>query len=236
MSRYLVATAVLGLAIATLPSATAAAAPVDDRPCDGQAQTDGWTYDADAHLWTGTAGDDVIVVYTGDDVDGLGGDDTICIVSPLFAGEPSVVHGGAGNDRIFGDFIGEELYGGPGDDYLYGGNPGTRSSLTVLDGGPGSDVLDASGSPRSVAHFAGVGPVVVDLAKGTARTSDGTDILLDVDDVVGTPRADTLKGDSYDNVLTGGGGADEIVGGGGHDRADGGAGHDACDAEKTVSC
>ncbi|MBZ5736600.1 hypothetical protein [Nocardioides mangrovi] len=239
MRRRLVATAVLGLAFTAAPAVPAAAGPVDDRPCDGQEQTDTWTYDADTRTWTGTDGDDVIVVQAGtdvDEVDGLGGDDTICVVSRLFADSSTTVRGGPGNDRIFGDFVGESLYGGPGDDYLYGGEPGTRSSLTVLDGGPGSDVLDASGSPRSVARFAGVGPVVVDLATGTARTADGTDVLVGVHDVVGTSRADTLRGDSYDNVLTGGGGADRIVGRGGHDRADGGAGRDACEAEKQVSC
>lgn len=240
MRRSAIAAAVLVLtsSLCSVGPTSAATGTVDDRPCDGEAQTDGWSYDEATHTWTGTEGDDVIVVYTGDDVLGLGGDDTICIVSPLFSEgrSQSVVHGGPGDDRIFGDFLGESLYGGEGDDYLYGGSPGTRSSSTLLDGGPGSDVLDASGSPRSLAAFSGVGPVVVDLAKGTARTADGTDILLDVDDVVGTPKPDVLQGDSGDNVLNGGGGADTIIGRGGQDRAVGGAGRDACDAEKQVSC
>jgi hypothetical protein len=56
--------------------------------------------------------------------------------------------------------------------------------------------------------------VHVDLGIGTAD-GDGDDTLSGIEDVVGSPFADTIRGDAEPNQLFGGGGIDELLGGGG---------------------
>jgi Ca2+-binding RTX toxin-like protein len=69
--------------------------------------------------------------------------------------------------------------------------------------------------------------VHVDLATGTAE-GDGDETLSGIEDVVGSPFADTIVGDTEPNTLFGGGGIDELIGGGGEDAAFGGSGRDRC--------
>ena len=121
--------------------------------------------------------------------------------------------GGEGNDLLLGLGGADELLGLAGDDVLLGGAGNDR-----LDGGSGWD---------AASYELATGAVVVDLA-GTA-TGEGSDTLASMEDVIGGPGADTLRGTAGSNVLLGMGGNDRLYGLNGNDHLDGGAGTDTLD-------
>jgi Ca2+-binding RTX toxin-like protein len=202
-------------------------------------------------------GDDTIEGGTGSDrIDaGAGGDEVIGgNGSDLVLAGPGTdtVFGERGNDRLYGgpgdeDYLnsglgddtvgggpgnGDHAIGGVGNDHLSGG-PGNEDVLEgdlgtdTIDGGPGAhDVASYVLAGQSAVYPGGIG-VDIDLAAGTA-TGDGEDTLRGIEDVVGTPFADTLLGDAEPNELYGGGGADELIGAGAGDAAFGGTGLDLC--------
>ena len=156
---------------------------------------------------TGTSGDDIIDGGTGNDtISGLAGADLLI--------------GGDGNDILNGGDGSDVLIGGPGND--------------ILDGGDavGIDTVDYSSSPAGVnVNLSGA------MASGqAARTASdgfgGTDTFVvdglvnTVENVIGSPFADTLTGDDENNLLSGLGGIDILTGNGGNDLLVGGAGDD----------
>ena len=204
----------------------------------------------------GQQGDDVIRAYgsgtledaTGDIVSGGSGDDLLDagagadVVDFQDARGPVVLDleegtsEGEGSDTLAGF---EAAIGSDFDDEL-AGDPGDNA----LAGGEGDDTLDGRAGTDQAAFFNARAPVVVDLDAGTAEGS-GADVLIDVEDVVGSAGDDLLAGDDGANTIVGGSGADVIegragddvlVGAAGDDRADGGAGLDSCDAEEEASC
>ena len=66
----------------------------------------------------------------------------------------------------------------------------------------------------------------LDLAAGVARIGADRDTLVSVEDVVGSPQADSLSGDAWENDLTGLQGADVLRGMDDFDRLGGGPGAD----------
>ena len=125
-----------------------------------------------------------IVVY------GLNGNDTIRVSSKLaVAGE---LHGGDGNDTIYGGMLADQIYGDAGNDVLYGLRGNDR-----LFGGLGSDRL--------------LGNVGNDLLFGEG----GNDRLF------GNGGADVLIGGNGWDQLFGGTQRDVLVGGAGSDRHSG---------------
>lgn len=150
-------------------------------------------------------------------------------------GGGDVFNGGGGNDILDGGNDGDLLYGDEGDDILIGG-----SGQDYLDGGEGIDTVVYSGSSEGV---------MVDLANGTARGGDadgpvqivgrGTvirhDIIVDVENVVGSFHDDHLIGNDETNELSGGSGNDTLTGGGGADVLNGGAGSDTADYADATS-
>lgn len=95
----------------------------------------------------GTQGSDVIVGLGGrDDIAALGGNDLICSgKGGSFRGQPEILRGGPGNDRISGGPGGELVYGDDGNDHILLGighnvGYGGRGS-DVLHGGPEEDEL-----------------------------------------------------------------------------------------------
>ena len=93
----------------------------------------------------------------------------------------------------------EHVTGGSGNDMLTGNGSDNR-----LNGGAGSDTLNYSASTASV---------TVDLGLGTATgASIGSDTLISIENVIGSPFADTLTGSDSDNLLTGGAGNDTLIG------------------------
>ena len=92
------------------------------------------------------------------------------------------------------------LTGALGDDTLVGG-PG----IDRLAGGPGNDTADYSNA---------AGGVTVKLWAGMAFDDGdgGVDILIGIDNLIGSSYNDVLTGDGWDNVLDGGAGDDVLTG------------------------
>lgn len=125
--------------------------------------------------------------------------------------EGCTITGTPGDDVLPGTG-GDDVICGQGGDDLLGGAGGDD----VLIGGAGSDTVDFS---------AAAGPIEVDLAAGIA-TGASTSFLFGIENVLGSPAADTLRGNPGPNLLDGGGGDDLLVGRAGGDRLLGGSGKD----------
>jgi hypothetical protein len=119
--------------------------------------------------------------------------------------------GGAGADNLTAGGGSDELTGAGGDDFL---DPGSGQDDDDLDGGPGTDVATYVNSGTAVS---------VDLAvAGPQPSGAGTDSLVGVENVVGTPFADVIRGDGGPNQLYGVQGMDLVEGRGGQDALEGG--------------
>jgi Ca2+-binding RTX toxin-like protein len=126
-------------------------------------------------------------------------------------------------DRLTGSSDVNILRGGAGNDELRG-----LGGADVLDGGAGSDTADYTSSIEGV---------TIDLALGvgTAGDADG-DTLIAIERVVGSTRADVLRGTQFDDTLLGAGGDDTLAGREGGDLLTGGIGRDTADySESTES-
>jgi Ca2+-binding RTX toxin-like protein len=195
----------------------------------------------------GDAHDNLFMPRAGDDtVDGGAGSDTISYADD-YAGDNIDLQTGtatgqfAGHDILksienvigtdFNDVIrlsntsgsadgrdgDDSITGGAGNDTLRGG-----AGNDTIDGGGGFNILSyADASSTGVASTNKV--VVVNLATGTAVDNWGnTDHISNIEEVIGTPYADTLTGGNSANdaleVFVGGAGNDVIDGGSGWDR------------------
>jgi len=125
--------------------------------------------------------------------------------------------GSPGADAILGDGDDNVLRGGDGPDTLSGG-----AGNDTLDGGSDVDTVDFGLSDAGVE---------VSLGKGTA-TGAGEDTLIDVENVIGSDKADTLNGEEGINTLDGGDGSDVLNGRGGGDELQGGDGRDSLFGQK----
>ncbi len=150
---------------------------------------------------------------------GYAGDDVITgsSLSPMSGFVTSdAIRGGTGNDSIYGLDGNDRLRGDENDDYL--------------DGGNGSDTAEYHSSPDGV--------TVTLMTPGTPQftsTSQGTDTLVNIENLRGSTHNDVLTGDnnanslrgnSGDDVLSGLGGNDSVRGEDGNDTLDGGIGND----------
>ncbi|MGO4125848.1 calcium-binding protein [Inquilinus sp. YAF38] len=116
-------------------------------------------------------------------------------------------------DRLAGRGGADNLHGGAGDDTLIGGAGADR-----LDGGSGIDTASYAGA---------TGPVKADLAAGKASGGEAQgDLLVSIENVVGSQGDDSLVGDDRANMLEGGDGGDVLRGGAGRDILAGGPGGD----------
>ena len=104
----------------------------------------------------------------------------------------------------------ENIIGSASADVLIG-----NSEDNVLEGGAQADYLDGGIDGFDAASYAGSsGAVIVNLGLGTASGEDAEgDIFVSIENLIGSVYADTLTGDSNDNTLEGGAGADAIDGG-----------------------
>lgn len=161
------------------------------------------------------------------------GDDTVATVEDVL-GTPYAdqIHGDAAPNRIDAGKDVDEVYGLGGDDVLFGGSDRNRDFLA---GGEGIDTVDYSGAARRV---------VADLQAGFSEGT-GNDVLLTIENMIGTLYDDDLRGDETDNRIDGLSGDDVIDlrggddigdGGEGTDSIDGGAGTDTCTAEFLFAC
>jgi Ca2+-binding RTX toxin-like protein len=143
--------------------------------------------------------------------------------APLSTAKSLQITADAGDDYMSGSDIagGDVIVGGPGSDNIEGaGGPDT------IEGGPDDDII-AGGSGTDTVRFDGSQGANVDLSlAGPQDTGHGQDLLIDVENVHGTPAADQLIGDAGPNEIDGGSGDDVFEGGGGADELRGGEGTD----------
>jgi len=139
-----------------------------------------------------------------------GAQDTLAAGSDTLVGIEELI-GSAYDDQLRGDQQDNILSGGDGDDLLEGGAGADR-----LTGGDGSDTVTYAHDLGDLTQ--GGYSVVADLTAGTAIDgSDATDVLAEVENLIGSSLKDHLVGDASDNILDGGGGADLLEGKNGSD-------------------
>jgi Tol biopolymer transport system component len=116
------------------------------------------------------------------------------------------------NDTFVGSNVADTVDGSLGNDTLGGGD-----GNDTLNGGAGGDTLNG-GAGVDTASWAGGAAVTVDLgATATYGYSSEGDILLSIENLVGSANADIILGDGRDNRIDGGLGGDTIKGQGGID-------------------
>ncbi|WP_417210007.1 LamG-like jellyroll fold domain-containing protein [Antarctobacter sp.] len=171
----------------------------------GSAQDDFIAGNDRANILMGGNGNDVILGHAGtggDLLSGDGGDDTV-----IGSSSDDTIRGGDGNDDLrnaerAGLAGGLDLLsGGKGDDILRVFN---GFSQIHLSGGPGTDTADFSGAS---------GPVTLDLSQGGSASI----VTSGVENLRGSPSADSLTGNHLGNKINGQGGDDLIDGGAGND-------------------
>ena len=169
----------------------------------------------------GTDGSNDIIDEAGNVTDqfiiyGLAGDDD------LSGGELNDwIYGGAGNDflmgnggidLLYGDDGIDTLIGGLGNDRLYGGSGDDtligEEGADSFDGGEGYDVVDYS---------IAAGAVVADLVNGGSAGEAMGDTFVSIEGISDSMFADSVYGDSADNVFEMSGGSDFVNGRGGRD-------------------
>jgi len=175
----------------------------------------------------GRGGDDLLVGGTGADmlIGGTGFDSADYSASGTAVTVDLAAGTGTGGDaqgdrlegieRLIGSAFGDVLTGDAFDNVLTGGAGADR-----LTGGAGIDTADYSASVAAVNAVLG----------GTGSGGDAAgDVLVGIENLVGSGFGDVLVGDGAVNLLSGGAGDDRLVGNGGADRFDGGVGVDIAD-------
>jgi Tol biopolymer transport system component len=155
------------------------------------------------HIWTfSTVAPAPTCTKTGtanaETISGTSGDDVICA-----GGGNDTIKGLGGNDTLKGEAGNDTLLGSVGND--------------ALDGGLGTDTASYSASLTAV---------IASLATNSS-TGEGSDTFSGVENLLGSPKADTLTGSAANNTLTGGGGNDTERGGAGNDKVLGSGGADS---------
>jgi Ca2+-binding RTX toxin-like protein len=158
-------------------------------------------------------------------------------------GNDSLV-GGAGHDWLFGDVGDDRLIGGEGNDHSVGG-PGTDVYAFGMASSPEQDTVDEQAEPGvdtlDFSTLAASTPIKVDLESktlGTLTIATHTNrtvkigsirLLINFENVVGSPGDDSILGNDAANRLEGLGGNDKVSGDAGNDALSGGAGNDVLD-------
>ena len=134
------------------------------------------------------------------------------------------IRSGLGAETLGGGALDDIIEGGAGADRVFAGSGNDRFMATVgdgndrYDGGGGIDTYDLSQTSADSN---------VNLARGRSSSSEtGSDILVSIENVVGSLGNNRIVGNGAANVLDGMGGNDNISGGGGVDTLFGGAGID----------
>lgn len=185
----------------------------------------------------GTAYNDTIFGSAGTMIDGGAGDDMLS-----GGGGGGRVYGGDGNDQLTGYFIGgDDMDGGAGNDSIvFHAGAETAAGAHTLMGGSGDDTIEmVSGAGYTIvdggadidtlvvhwgADIAGGGSSEVTTINlslvGMQKITSGAFLdIRNIENVVGTGRADKITGDAKDNVLEGSDGDDILDGGAGFDIA-----------------
>ena len=153
-----------------------------------------------------------------------------------------IFSGTDGNDNLTGTYASDILWGNGGNDVLaaMGGNDlafgGSGNDLLIGGEGEGDDIYVGGEGVDTVKYTSALAGITVDLVEGTAYSTDGndaaaigTDVLIDIENVIAGNFNDILIGNSFANSLEGGAGDDWLQGGEGVDTLDGGLGSDTAD-------
>jgi Ca2+-binding RTX toxin-like protein len=175
--------------------------------------------------------------------------------------QQELLMGDAGIDRLYGEIGDDYLIGGADKDYLYGGlgndvlagDSGQRftgrnavtgqlESVVVVVAGT-NDLLSGGDGVDTAFYAFSANAITASLILHTA-IGEGTDQLIDIENLVGSRFADHLTGSEIANSLVGGdgddvinalGGDDFIIGSAGADTVDGGNGNDTVVYDTAVS-
>lgn len=123
----------------------------------------------------------------------------------------AISSGAAGNATLIGNDLNNSLTGNEGRNLLTGGK-GNDS----LSGGGGNDTFNG-GAGTDLADFSNAGQEVSASLESGKVVGEGTDSLLDIENIVTGTGDDNLTGNDAANVFTAGDGADVLEGGGGND-------------------
>jgi hypothetical protein len=148
-------------------------------------------------------------------------------------GGNDVIDGGGGNDTIVAGDGNDHVDGGAGDDHIEGGE-----RTDTLIGGDDSDDIGGGLGNDLVRYPGRHAPLLIDLSSqnffgegdvGGLDGSGGDNIRGDVDDANGASGADTIKGNSRNNILHGKDKADTLIGREKRDLMYGDGGYDFLD-------
>lgn len=196
----------------------------------------------------GGAGDDFYILSAGNDViidtsgrNGIMSDGDIDLTIAAISAFDRAELTGAADTRLTGNALNNSLEGNSADNLIYGG-----AGTDTLDGGSGDDVLYGGSEADTIIGWAGgdtifggdgvdilsyaasIRAVNINLATNQARGghADG-DVIWQIEGVVGSEAADTLRGSAEHNYFDGASGNDTIYGGAGNDTIAGSWGKDA---------
>ncbi|QXE08941.1 retention module-containing protein [Pseudomonas sp. AN-B15] len=155
----------------------------------------------DGHTLTGTAGDDILVAGSGN----------------------NLLNGGDGNDVLTAGSGNNEMHGGAGNDLLYSG-PGND----ILDGGTGIDTVSYAHATAGVTVNLGLLGAQNTIGAGTDTISNIENLVGSNfnDTLTGDNNNNVINGGLGNDILNGGGGDDLLIGGMGNNTLTGGAGAD----------
>jgi Ca2+-binding RTX toxin-like protein len=181
----------------------------------------------------GNGGDDELTGGNGGDtVSGGDGEDKL-----LGGSGDDTISGGTGNDRLEGQNGNDQLDGQAGDDTHSGGdgNDTVQNSLgnDLIDGGAHTTFItsDVLSNVNLYADGTVQQGLTIDLAAtGPQDTGGGgIDVIVNMEDILGSPFDDVLRGSEEANLITGADGNDFVGTRGGADRLFGGQGSDTLD-------
>ncbi len=175
----------------------------------------------------GGEGDDTLYGGKGKDVfEGGGDNDTVTyegeenkgglVIDLTATKDASRGSGGALGDVIGADV--ETVIGSSGNDTFFSG---TRTAKILIKGGGGSDTVDYSGR-GGAAKTSSIYLAAADQYKNSGDAK--FDRYENIQHVIGTEKADTIKGNDADNSIQGGEGDDTLLASDGDDTLDGGDG------------
>ena len=161
----------------------------------------------------------------------LQGDDEINIIEANNGDD--IITGFAGNDTIKAGAGDDTIIAGLGDDSIDGGVGNDTIDFSKLSiNSDKDDTRDVDGFRDDTSTLDKYNGIEIDLDITTAQRIHkefGTDIIKNIENVIGSNKDDYIKGNASNNVLDGASGDDLLLGLGGQDTFYGGTGNDTID-------